>query len=153
LRALRAVDRVVAVERRLPEAVGFDGPFDVIQPGVDLDRFRPIEQHEARGALGLPRNRAIGFFPGSPRPRYDKGRQLFEAASAAVGRPVEWIVGGDIPFEQMPLYISAADVVVQTSRFEASPMIAKVALACNRPFVSTDVGDVRELFGNTRGCF
>jgi teichuronic acid biosynthesis glycosyltransferase TuaC len=92
------------------------------------------------------------LFPSNAARSFNKGYDLFERVRTLLGPSVRWLVGGGIPFEQMPTYVNAADVVLQTSRFEASPMIAKEALACNRPFVSTDVGDVRELFGETIGC-
>jgi glycosyltransferase involved in cell wall biosynthesis len=153
LRALRAADRVVCVNPELPPAVGFHGRFDVIRPGVDLDRFRPIDRVEARSRLNLAQDVPIAFFPANPSRRLQKGTPLYEEARELLGPGVHWLVGGEIPFDDMPLYINAADVIVQTSRFEASPMVAKEALACNRPLVSTDVGDVRELFGQTPGVF
>ncbi len=59
----------------------------------------------------------------------------------------------DIDYSLVPDYISAADVVLLTSHFEGSPNIIKEAMACNCPIVSTDVGDVREVIGNTEGCY
>jgi len=44
-------------------------------------------------------------------------------------------------------------MVILTSKFEGSPNVIKEAMACNCPIVSTDVGDVREVIGNTEGCF
>ena len=45
------------------------------------------------------------------------------------------ITGGNIKHEEMPLYMNAADVVVQLSLFEASPSVLKEALAVNVPIV------------------
>ena len=63
------------------------------------------------------------------------------------------LVGGQIDQHLIRFYINACDVVLLTSEFESSPMIVKEALCCNVPVVSTEVGDVRHLFGNLRGCF
>ena len=66
---------------------------------------------------------------------------------------LQMITGGGISPTMMPFYMNASDVVVQTSRFEASPMVIKEALACEVPIVSTDVGDVKDLISKTRGCY
>jgi teichuronic acid biosynthesis glycosyltransferase TuaC len=63
------------------------------------------------------------------------------------------LVGGQIDHDLMQFYINACDVVLLTSEFESSPMIVKEALCSKVPVVSTEIGDVRDLFGNLRGCF
>lgn len=55
--------------------------------------------------------------------------------------------------EEVNLLMNGCDVVLMTSFSEGSPQIIKEAMACNRPLVSTDVGDVREIIGNTDGCY
>ena len=46
----------------------------------------------------------------------------------------------------MPDALRAADAVLAFTDYEASPMIVKEALACERPIAATDVGDLRERF-------
>jgi glycosyltransferase involved in cell wall biosynthesis len=49
---------------------------------------------------------------------------------------------GEVPPDQMPLYLNAADCLVLASESEGSPNIVKEALACNLPIAA--VGDVAE---------
>ena len=66
---------------------------------------------------------------------------------------VELLTPFPIPAKDVPLYLNLADVLVVTSFEEGSPNVIKEAMACNCPIVSTDVGDVKEVIGNTRGCY
>jgi len=150
--ALRMADKVVSVEERLPRAVGFTGAFSVIPPGVDTSLFRPMDRMQCRSSLGLPAAEKIAFFPADPS-RLGKGFALLQKALDCSGINIRVVAAGRLQHEAMPKYMNAADIVVQTSAFEASPMVVKEAMACNRPIVCTDVGDVRALFGRTGGCF
>ena len=128
---------------------------EVIPNGVDLEAFRPIERNEAGKALGLPPEKKYVLFPYDPheqRKRYD----LIQAAVAeaqAGDHSIEILHVRGAPREQMPLYMNAADVLVLASMFEGSPNAVKEAMAVNLPVVAVDVGDVREVIGQTEGCF
>jgi len=50
------------------------------------------------------------------------------------------------------MLLNAVDVLLLTSFTEGSPQIVKEAMACNCPIVSVEVGDVREVINNTKGC-
>ena len=49
--------------------------------------------------------------------------------------------------------MNRVDLCVMTSFSEGSPQFIKEAMACNCPIVSTNVGDVQEVIGNTPGCY
>ena len=75
-------------------------------------------------------------------------------AEAQASNPaIEILHARGVPRERMPLYLNAADVLVLASIFEGSPNAVKEAMAVNLPVVAVDVGDVRELIGQTEGCF
>lgn len=50
-------------------------------------------------------------------------------------------------------YYNAADVVLLTSLWEGSPNVIKESMACNRPIVSTNVGDVNMLLKHVESSF
>ena len=128
---------------------------EVIPNGVDLDAFRPIDRNEARKALRLDLAKKYVLFPYDPaeqRKRYD----LIQAAVAEAQTcdpSIEILHVRGVPRERMPLYMNAADVLVLASIFEGSPNAVKEAMAVNLPVVAVDAGDVRELIGQTEGCF
>ena len=66
---------------------------------------------------------------------------------------VELMVVHKEPQNRLTLFMNACDALVFTSYQEGSPNIVKQAMACNLPIVATDVGDVLEVIGGTKGCY
>jgi glycosyltransferase involved in cell wall biosynthesis len=111
-----------------------------------LARFENIDRAAARARLGFPADRKVAFFPSSAA----RPEKRFDLASAAVallqheGLAVHFHTAGNIPYEEMPLHLAAADVVVVCSDYEASPLVVREAFASETPVVATPVGDVAE---------
>jgi len=122
--------------------------------GVDLNLFKPSSSETCRNKLKLPKNKKLILFGGRPE-RSDKRLWLAKQAVSAISQKynAELITMCSIPYEAVPEYINACDVVLLTSLKEGSPNIVKEALACNVPVVSVDVGDVRERISGINGCF
>jgi glycosyltransferase involved in cell wall biosynthesis len=153
--AARRADFVIFVSRQLAAVLPIDKPQGVIPCGVDLDKFRPLDRSECRRQLGLATDTLVIFFPGTPAKkfkRFELARQAYELVRREI--PDSLIVtGGGIHADAMPLYYNAANVMLQTSFYEASPTVVKEALACEVPVVSTDVGDTREIIHGVPHCF
>lgn len=155
--ALQKIDFLISVCEDLVEALNFKGRYTVVPPGVDLDLFKPINKLECRRKLNLAKDKKIVFFPAdikNSKRHTQKGFDILQSAFAILQRDnILLITGGNISHKDMPLYMNASDVTVQTSNFEASPMVIKEVMACNIPIVSTDVGDTKWVIGDTRGCY
>lgn len=152
--AANNVDLVIPVEERLMDKINFKGRTVVLPCGVDMDIFQPRNKTMCRKRLKLPLDKKILFFPAAPEPKGQKGYDIVrEALRLTFRNDVVLVASRNIPHEDMPYYMCAADVIVQASQFEASPMVIKEAMACNVPVVSTDVGDVRKIIGDTEGCY
>jgi teichuronic acid biosynthesis glycosyltransferase TuaC len=151
--ALRMVDLVITVQEELIKALNFKGEYQVIPCGVDLELFRPMDKQWCREKLKLSLKKKIIFFPAAPEDE-NKGFYILREALKNLERTdVELITAGNINHSDIPIYMNAADIVVQLSEFEASPMVLKEAMAVNTTVVFTDVGDARTLVAETRGCY
>lgn len=125
----------------------------LIPNGVDLSVFRPIDKNKAYESTGWSPSRKHVIFVSDPN-RYEKNYSLAKASIDKLNDPfVEFHIVNNIQTEQLIYYYNAADCVVLPSFHEGSPNVIKEAMACNCPIVSTDVGDVRWVMGNTRGCY
>lgn len=151
--ASNMVDMVITVEERLLTSLNSDANYVVLPCGVDLDLFRPMDKQRCRKKLNLPMNKRIILFPASPQRREKGFNILIEAIESLRSEDIHLVTGGRIPRQDMPHYMNAADVIVQLSIYEASPMVVKEALAVSTPIVFTDVGDAKAIMGNTKGCF
>lgn len=144
------------------------GTIEVIPGGVDLERFHPMDQAEARRELGLDDSRLI-LFVGRLDPF--KGIELLLEATAQIKKKEGLrllIVGGDaesqgevhrwggrawelgidsivtfvgaVPQDRLPFYYNAADVCVVPSYHESYGLVAVEAMACGTPVIASRVG-------------
>jgi teichuronic acid biosynthesis glycosyltransferase TuaC len=125
----------------------------VIPCGVDMELFKPIKQSEARKEFVLnPDKKYILFASG-----FDNAVKNYPLAKEAVSllknKNIELLELKGFSRIQVSHIMNATDMVLITSFTEGSPQFVKEAMTCNRPIVSTDVGDVRWLFGDSEGHF
>lgn len=142
-------DAVIVVSEELRRQI----PGIVIPCGVDLGVFRPYDRDKARARLGWPKDKHIVLFPFDPaRPekRYDLARASVERL-VQEGVDAELMTVVNVPNGEMPWCYGAADALLLCSDYEGSPTSIKEALACNRPVVATEVGDVGGLLSGIAG--
>jgi glycosyltransferase involved in cell wall biosynthesis len=163
---------VVAVSdwlrRRLEETVpDARGKTHVIDCGVDLSRFTPRDQAEARNRIGWGSNGTAFLCVGSLIARKNVLRlarafeRRGEGALAFVGdgplRPaLEGRQGirvvGPVEHDDIPDWIAAADVVCQPSLVEPFGLVTLEAMAAGRPVVATRIGGPPEFVPDGAGA-
>jgi glycosyltransferase involved in cell wall biosynthesis len=157
---VRRASRVVTVSEWLRERLVETVPAaaaktEVIDCGVDVERFRPRDQAAARAELGWRPATPAFLCVGSLTERKNVLRlaRAFERRregslafvgdgplrQALAGRPgIE--LAGAVPHERIPLWLAACDVLCQPSLVEPFGLATLEALAAGRPVVATSVG-------------
>lgn len=163
--AIRRARRVIAVSdylrqelvARVPAA---DGRVDVIDCGVDLERFKPRDAVDARSQLGIEGEPPFFLFVGSLEER--KNVVALAEAFKRHGRGTLLVVGdgrlrprlegiggvrlaGRLPHAAVPDWIAACDVLCLPSTVEPFGQVLLEAMACERSVVATQVGGPPEI--------
>ena len=115
----------------------------VISIGTDEEVFMPMPREEACARLGWEPAPARVLFPSSPK-RPEKNYPLFQKVIRLLredGLKLEEVVLDGVPHESVPLYLNAVDVMLLTSRTEASATVIREANLCNLPVVTCPAGD------------
>ncbi|NLP04895.1 glycosyltransferase family 4 protein [Candidatus Fermentibacteria bacterium] len=115
--------------------------------GPDEGLFVPLDRAAACSELGWGKDSLKVLFAGESTERLEKGYPLFRSILdrlGALGVDVEEVIFRGYRHEEVPVLLNAVDLVILTSRTEASPTIVKEANFCNLPVVSTPVGDVED---------
>lgn len=132
----------------------------VIPNGVDLNIFKPLDKQVCRQALGLESQTKYLLFAADPvrevknYPLALEAFNLFQTTNSQLSTAnCQLLTLGNVPHSDIPKYLNACDALLLTSKWEGSPNIVKEAMACSMPVVSTQVGDVKWLFGDVEGYF
>ncbi|SFI65740.1 glycosyltransferase family 4 protein [Thermoflavimicrobium dichotomicum] len=172
--ALSMVDYVITVSERLwieakkmvPDLRG-----ETVYNGFDPERFTRMVKKEARRKLGISEKGKYLLFVGNLYPV--KGIQFLLQAFAQIASQNEdlhlYLVGhgplrtsleqqtkelgiqdrvsfmGRRPYEEIPVWLGSADVVVLSSLSEGLPSILLESMGCARPMVATEVGGIPEI--------
>ena len=103
--------------------------------------FKPITIEDARKQVGLKEDKLYVLFGSNPD-RPEKNYQLAKEGVNLLEKEVELVFLKNVNHKDVPHWLNAVDVVVLSSLWEGSPNVIKEAMACNKPIVSTKVGDV-----------
>jgi glycosyltransferase involved in cell wall biosynthesis len=138
---------------------------------VDVDRFRAVSKREARRRLNLDPDRKVVMFLHRVSERRGAAflPDLARSIRNAIGPFVLLVVGDGpylpelrrrtagpefgstfdfrkwVPNREVPLYFRAADLYIMPSNVEGFPRVLIEAMAAGCPFVSFDVGGVRDV--------
>jgi hypothetical protein len=128
----------------------------VLPDPIDLSRFVPRNRSRTKALLGFPdcKERWILFNSLSlknPIKRFSLAKQAFDLAQERLGN-LRLRLAADLPHDAMPLFVAACDLILCTSDNEGWPNSVKEALACNVPFVATDVSDLRSIALTESSC-
>ena len=152
------VDVIIVKSRNLFVKIKSKKPTYILPNGVDFNMFFPQDRQSCREQLGLATEAKIILFLGRPNdPR--KNISLSTAAveiykkSTKDTENISFLAPNPTKPELIPIYMNAANVLIQTSLWEGSPNVIKEAMACNISIVSTKVGDVEDIIGTTEGCY
>lgn len=128
--------------------------FLILPCGIDLDQSIVIEKNKATKCLNLNSNKINILFGGA----FSNKRKNYKLALEAIAlidlpKDINLIELKNYNREEVTKLLNACDIALLTSKSEGSPQFIKEAMACNCPIVSTDVGDIKYLIGNTEGCY
>lgn len=160
------------------KGAGYRCHFSYVPNGIDCDRFRPdpASRQSQRASWNIPPDDLVFGHVGRGHPIKDHVSLLAAFARLRALRDDIWLVlaGSELqvesdylaplmavhpsiadrtialgPVDNIPSVMAALDFHVLVSRSEGFPNVIAEAMACAVPCITTDVGEAREIVGDT----
>lgn len=125
----------------------------VLPNGVNFSIFRPLDKEICKKKVEFNSKYNIIFVAHTPERKVKNLPLARNAFKFLNNDEVKLHIISYLNRREIPIYMSAADVLILTSFSEGSPNVIKEAMACGCPIVSTNVGDVESVIGKTKGCY
>lgn len=143
----------IFVHKSIKEKVNAKNKYFITPCGVNLQTFYPMDKDRCRKKFKLDKKNKIILFSSA----FDNSIKNYPLAKKSIellnDDNCKLLELKGFTRNEINLLMNAADLLLITSFSEGSPQVVKEAMACNLPIVSTDVGDVKEIIGNTEGCY
>jgi glycosyltransferase involved in cell wall biosynthesis len=152
--SIKSFNEVIPVSNRLKteiEAVRRKKISLVLPSPIDLTIWKPKAENIIKDDRCVYKVLFVSLNKKDPIKRYPVAEQAIEILNKRL-KTVELSVASNIPFENMPAFVVDHDVVLCLSESEGWPNSVKEALACNIPFVATDVSDLNEIANYDNVC-
>lgn len=125
----------------------------VIPCGVNMEVFKPMDSRRMRLKYKLTKKNKYILFASNFNNNVKNYILAEKAIRLLTDQKIKIIELKGYTRLEVSELMNAVDLCLLTSFSEGSPQFVKEAMACNIPIVSTDVGDVKEVIGNTEGCY
>jgi glycosyltransferase involved in cell wall biosynthesis len=157
--AMKSFDYVITVSDRMTKEVKRKFPSSSVMSipsPINLNLFKPLEKSIARKNLGFPENteKWILFTSNdikNPLKRFDIAKKTVDLLNEK-SQNFKLRIAYGLKHSEIPLFVSSCDLILCTSVSEGWPNSIKEALACNIPFVSTDVSDLKNIAKFESSC-
>ena len=131
-------------------------PVHVLPDGLSTQHFCPMDRQVCRAQLGCAQDTrpwvlVTTLVANNPIKRIELALAAVELAKKYIP-DLQLKITANVPHEQMPVWVNACNMVLMTSLHEGWPNAIKESLACNVPFVSTDVSDLAGIAAQEPSC-
>ena len=151
LASLRASLNIYVSDELLRKSI-FKRRSFILPCGVNTNFFKPFDKIKARKKLNLNENERIILFSSRFNNKNKNSSLAFDSIKK-LNYQINLQEIKDRTRKEVMLLVNASDFILKTSNYEGSPQIIKEALACNKPIISLDVGDVKNRIKSINNCF
>lgn len=153
--SLRRYDMVVAVSNRMAKEVKDRFPrlrTVVIPSPIDLDKFLPKDKFASKQEIGLEFNGKVFLYPVVNLNNPVKRPEFISELTKLLPANIKIMPATGYDHSRMCALYNAVDAVLLPSQYEGWPNVIKECLACDTPFISTDISDLAEIAAIHDSC-